>query len=82
MEFNPNTQSRKVFRLEGPAQAHHLQGGILAGMDEPSEPLGHPWMHLKHPNLPKTLLPSLFPSPNSNSDILNIKTAQKGKSSK
>lgn len=42
MGFGPHTQSRNVFRLKGPAQAHHLHGGILAGMDEPSKPLEHP----------------------------------------
>lgn len=78
MGFNPNIQSRDVFRLKGPAQVPRLQGGILAGMDEPSKPLKHPLDKSKPPKP----APNSPPFPNSNSGILNIKTAQRGKSSK
>lgn len=42
MALNPNNQSRDVFVLKGPAQAQYLQSEILAGMDEPPEPLDTP----------------------------------------
>lgn len=61
MGFSPDTQSRNGFRLEGLAQAHHLQGGILAGMDEPSKPLEHPLDTSKTPK-PAQNFPS-FPVP-------------------
>lgn len=58
MEFSTNSQSRDVFRLKGPAWAHHLQGGILAGMDGPSKPLEHP---LDTPKTPKPAQNSSLP---------------------
>lgn len=55
--------------------------GSWQGWTDPQNLWNTPWIHLKHPNQPKILLPSLSSCSNTNSDILNIKTAQRGKSS-